>query len=67
MHYVEQIGHRWATQAVPYKTRDAAVAAARRDAKDAMKTTVYDCTTSPGGAAIVVIGTGGGEEWLVNA
>lgn len=48
-YYMSRIGHRWATQAVAYKTLHGAVRAALLGCGDADRTDVYDCSAAPSG------------------
>lgn len=52
MFYVEQIGRQFGQCTVSYATAERAVADARRSAKDALRTTVYDCSQGPVGVVI---------------
>lgn len=50
MFYVEEKGSRWATQAVPYPTQEAAEVQAQRQSKgDCAHALVWDCTDNPEG------------------
>lgn len=51
-YYVEQIGRQFGSNAVAYETPEQAVSDARRSAKYAMRTTVYDCSSGPVGVVI---------------
>jgi len=50
------IGHTWATCPVWFATIERAIECAEHMAPDAMRTTVYDCTSGPVGTPILVIG-----------
>jgi hypothetical protein len=52
MFYVQDVGHRWATQAVSYKTLEQAEHAALRDSHDCWETRVFDCSKSPIGKLV---------------